>query len=345
MLGDTKHWRFGAGGDLADPGPRAQRRRVPAHLRSRDPVLLGPVPRGQAERAPAQLAVQLATCTGSRPSSRGSPTTASRPTATPSSPTTGRWAGTPTSIRAGGRSTRCAAAARCAPIPACSGLRQPHHRYPRAAVVQHQRLRRPQLDLGRARRRDRPRRDDPGAVQHRRVRRAEHLPTATSRCSTSTRSPTTSRRTTSTSCSAGSTRPTPSMTLRANWTFSPHLSLQAYAAAVHRARATTASSRRSTTPAPMRYADRFHLFTSDELQLGDGTYHVARGAASYSFDRAGLQLPAAALDRGRCAGSTGRARRCSRSGATAGPAMRSTTAGSASATTPRSSRRRAAKTS
>jgi hypothetical protein len=75
-----------------------------------------------------------------------------------------------------------------------------------------------------------------------------------------------------------------SMTLRVNWTFSPHLALQAYAQPY------VASGRYDQLkdvdhPGAARYADRFHVFAPGELQLADTTYQAARDGAMYSFDR------------------------------------------------------------
>jgi len=75
-----------------------------------------------------------------------------------------------------------------------------------------------------------------------------------------------------------------SMTLRVNWTFSPHLTLQAYAQPY------IASGRYDElkdvdNPGAAKYADRFHVLAPGELQLVDGTYQAMRGPASFSFDR------------------------------------------------------------
>jgi hypothetical protein len=75
-----------------------------------------------------------------------------------------------------------------------------------------------------------------------------------------------------------------SMTLRANWTFSPHLALQVYAQP-YVASGYYTELKEIDNPGAARYRDRFHLLTGDELQLNDGTYHVTRGGASYSFDQ------------------------------------------------------------
>jgi hypothetical protein len=76
-----------------------------------------------------------------------------------------------------------------------------------------------------------------------------------------------------------------SMTVRVNWTFSPHLTLQAYAqpfiASGHYNELKDVDN-----PAAKRFSDRFHLFAPGELQLSDGTYQVTReGGATFSFDR------------------------------------------------------------
>jgi len=75
-----------------------------------------------------------------------------------------------------------------------------------------------------------------------------------------------------------------SMTLRVNWTFSPHLTLQAYAQPF------IASGRYDEikdvdNPSAARYSDRFHAFAPGELMLSDGTYTAMRPGAAFSFDR------------------------------------------------------------
>lgn len=75
-----------------------------------------------------------------------------------------------------------------------------------------------------------------------------------------------------------------SMTFRVNWTFSPRLTLQAYAQPF------IASGRYDElkdvdNPGAARYADRFHVFDNRELTLVDDTYSVMRNGAAYSFDR------------------------------------------------------------
>jgi hypothetical protein len=75
-----------------------------------------------------------------------------------------------------------------------------------------------------------------------------------------------------------------SMTVRVNWTFSPHLTLQAYAQPF------IASGRYSElkdvdNPSAERYADRFHVFAPGELMLADDTYTAMRNDSSFSFDR------------------------------------------------------------
>jgi hypothetical protein len=75
-----------------------------------------------------------------------------------------------------------------------------------------------------------------------------------------------------------------SLTLRVNWTFSPHLTLQAYAQPF------IASGRYSefkdvNNPAAESYADRFQLFGA-EAQLDDnGTYQVMSDGKAFSFER------------------------------------------------------------
>jgi Domain of unknown function (DUF5916) len=73
------------------------------------------------------------------------------------------------------------------------------------------------------------------------------------------------------------------MTLRVNWTFSPHLTLQAYAQPY------IASGRYDELkdvdhPGAARYADRFTLL-GDALSLADGTYQVERDGSRFHFDR------------------------------------------------------------
>ena len=75
-----------------------------------------------------------------------------------------------------------------------------------------------------------------------------------------------------------------SMTLRVNWTFSPHLTLQAYAQP-YLASGRYDELKDVDRPGAARYADRFHVFGRDEIQLADGTYHVARDGAALSFAR------------------------------------------------------------
>jgi hypothetical protein len=75
-----------------------------------------------------------------------------------------------------------------------------------------------------------------------------------------------------------------SMTVRANWTFSPHLALQVYAQPY------VASGRYTELkdvdhPGAANYADRFHIFSGNEIGLTGGGYHVARDGSSFSFDR------------------------------------------------------------
>ncbi|HEX3759943.1 MAG TPA: DUF5916 domain-containing protein [Kofleriaceae bacterium] len=75
-----------------------------------------------------------------------------------------------------------------------------------------------------------------------------------------------------------------SLTVRANWTFSPHLALQVYAQP-YIASGYYSELKEVDHPDALSYGDRFHIFSGNELRLNDGTYHVARGGASYSFDQ------------------------------------------------------------
>jgi hypothetical protein len=74
-----------------------------------------------------------------------------------------------------------------------------------------------------------------------------------------------------------------SMTLRVNWAFSPHLTLQAYAQP-YIASGYYSELKEVDNPGAERYRDRFQLLAGS-LRLDDGTYHVTRGGASYSFDQ------------------------------------------------------------
>jgi hypothetical protein len=74
-----------------------------------------------------------------------------------------------------------------------------------------------------------------------------------------------------------------SMTLRVNWTFSPHLALQAYAQP-YIASGYYSELKEVDNPGAEHYGDRYQLLTGS-IRLDDGTYHVMRGAASYSFDQ------------------------------------------------------------
>jgi hypothetical protein len=73
-----------------------------------------------------------------------------------------------------------------------------------------------------------------------------------------------------------------SMTVRANWTFSPHLALQVYAQP-YIASGYYTELKEVDHPGAQRYTDRFHQFAGDELRLTEDTYRVMRGTASYSF--------------------------------------------------------------
>jgi hypothetical protein len=76
---------------------------------------------------------------------------------------------------------------------------------------------------------------------------------------------------------------TASLTVRVNWTFSPHLSLQAYAQPF------LASGRYSVlkdvdNPHADQFADRFHALTAQEAHVMDATVFVDH-AGQYSFDQ------------------------------------------------------------
>ena len=75
-----------------------------------------------------------------------------------------------------------------------------------------------------------------------------------------------------------------SMTVRANWTFSPHLALQVYAQPFV-ASGRYAELKDVDHPGAERFSDRFHAFTPDEVRLSDGTYRVMRGGQSFGFDQ------------------------------------------------------------
>jgi hypothetical protein len=73
-----------------------------------------------------------------------------------------------------------------------------------------------------------------------------------------------------------------SMTLRLNWTFSPHFALQAYAQP-YVASGNYDELKDVDRPAAARYADRFHLLAPGEATLAAGTYRVMRDGAQYEF--------------------------------------------------------------
>ncbi|HEY0191182.1 MAG TPA: DUF5916 domain-containing protein [Kofleriaceae bacterium] len=75
-----------------------------------------------------------------------------------------------------------------------------------------------------------------------------------------------------------------SMTLRANWTFSPHLTLQAYAQP-YIASGHYDELKDVDHPSAERYRDRFHMLAAGEARLVDGTYSVNRGGRTYAFDQ------------------------------------------------------------
>jgi len=74
------------------------------------------------------------------------------------------------------------------------------------------------------------------------------------------------------------------MTLRVNWAFSPHLTLQAYAQP-YVSSGHYDELKEVDHPGAVSYADRFHTFGGAESQLVDGTYQVNRGGTMFSFDR------------------------------------------------------------
>jgi hypothetical protein len=81
---------------------------------------------------------------------------------------------------------------------------------------------------------------------------------------------------------------TASLTARVNWTFSPHLSLQLYAQPF------IASGRYSdykdvNDPHADRFTDRFHLLQGQDYAITDDTVYVRYGG-SYSFDRPDFDL-------------------------------------------------------
>ncbi|HET9624660.1 MAG TPA: DUF5916 domain-containing protein [Kofleriaceae bacterium] len=75
-----------------------------------------------------------------------------------------------------------------------------------------------------------------------------------------------------------------SMTVRANWTFSPRLALQVYAQP-YIASGHYDELKDVDDPGAPRYRDRFHMLTSREARLVDGTYQVNAGGARFAFDQ------------------------------------------------------------
>jgi hypothetical protein len=75
-----------------------------------------------------------------------------------------------------------------------------------------------------------------------------------------------------------------SMTLRVNWTFSPHLTLQAYAQP-YIAAGRYDELKDVDNPGAHVYADRFQLIPRGDTQISDGRYSVIRNGAAYSFDQ------------------------------------------------------------
>jgi hypothetical protein len=75
-----------------------------------------------------------------------------------------------------------------------------------------------------------------------------------------------------------------SMTTRVNWTFSPHLALQVYAQP-YIASGHYNELKDVDNPGAANYRDRFHMLTSSEAHLVDGTYNVTAGGARFAFDQ------------------------------------------------------------
>jgi hypothetical protein len=75
-----------------------------------------------------------------------------------------------------------------------------------------------------------------------------------------------------------------SVTLRVNWTFSPHLALQAYAQP-YIASGRYEELKDVDNPGARRYADRFHVLAPGEYTLADAVYSVQRNGATYRFDQ------------------------------------------------------------
>ncbi len=80
------------------------------------------------------------------------------------------------------------------------------------------------------------------------------------------------------------------LTMRVNWTFSPHLTLQMYAQP-YIAAGRYSEYKDVDNPGAPRFADRFHLITGNDYQLTRatpdeaGTYTVNRNSSTFSFDR------------------------------------------------------------
>ena len=83
---------------------------------------------------------------------------------------------------------------------------------------------------------------------------------------------------------------TASLTLRANWTFSPHVSLQIYAQPYIAAGRYTELKDVNNPHAP-RFEDRFHVLSGNELATRDDEVYVNYGG-SYAFDRPDFDLRA-----------------------------------------------------
>jgi hypothetical protein len=75
-----------------------------------------------------------------------------------------------------------------------------------------------------------------------------------------------------------------SMTMRANWTFSPRLALQVYAQP-YIASGHYNELKDVDNPGAARYADRFHMLSASEARLVDGAYQVGASGARFAFDQ------------------------------------------------------------
>jgi hypothetical protein len=82
---------------------------------------------------------------------------------------------------------------------------------------------------------------------------------------------------------------TTSLTMRLNWTFSPHLSLQVYAQPFI-ASARFSDYKDVDNPHANRFDDRFHVLSGNEYSIMDGTVDVNYGGGSYQFERPDFDL-------------------------------------------------------